>query len=101
MSIPPPPDRRPDLIFRTIDGDVFVYDPVRDRVLLLNTTSAFILDLCDGTRSWEQIESEVAKAFSFDREIVAKDVAAMRQQFRHAGQVPVGVRHLPVPQVGG
>jgi hypothetical protein len=85
MRASAPPNRRPDLIFRRIDDDVFVYDPIRDRVLLLNATSAFILDLCDGTRSWEEIEAEVAAAFPVARELVASDVAAMRQQFRHAG----------------
>jgi hypothetical protein len=86
MSTPaPPPDRRPDLIFRKVDEDVVVYDPIRDRVLLLNATSALILDLCDGTRSWEQIESEVAAAFPVDRELVSNDVETMRRQFRSAG----------------
>lgn len=90
MSTNPRPDRRPDLIFRKVDEDVCVYDPVRDRVLLLNATSALILDLCDGTRSWEQIAAEVAAAFPVDRERVSNDVEAMRQEFRNAGLLRKG-----------
>lgn len=85
VSTPPRPDRRPDLIFREVEADFFVYDPVRDRVLLLNATSALILELCDGTRSWEQIAAEVAAAFKVDRELVSKDVEATQRQFRRAG----------------
>jgi Coenzyme PQQ synthesis protein D (PqqD) len=90
MSASARPDRRSDLIFRKIDADVCVYDPIRDRVLLLNATSALILDLCDGTRTWEEIEAQVAVAFSVDREIVSKDVEAMRERFRRAGLLRSG-----------
>jgi coenzyme PQQ synthesis protein D (PqqD) len=79
------PDRRSDLIFRQVDDEVCVYDPIRDRITLLNTTSALILDLCDGTRTWEQIAAEVAEAFPVAREVVARDVETMRVQFVRAG----------------
>jgi hypothetical protein len=85
VNSPTHPHRRPDLIFRKIDDDICVYDPIHDRVLLLNATSALILDLCDGTRTWEQIEGAVAAAFPVDPERISHDVATLRDQFRRAG----------------
>ena len=78
MSASAVPDRRPDLIFRQIDDDVCVYDPVRDRILLLNATSALILDLCDGTRTWEQIEAEAAaQTIAFLEQYIGKNKSPM------------------------
>jgi len=85
MTAPLPPVRRPDLIFRKVDDDIVVYDPIRDHILLLNSTSALILDLCDGSRSWAEIEAEIAGAFPVDRAVVAQDVEEVRRQFRRAG----------------
>jgi hypothetical protein len=90
MSTPARPQRRLDLVYRTVEEDFFVYDPVRDRALLLNATSAFILDLCDGTRSWEQIAAEVAATFQVDSERVSTDVEATRREFRSKGLLQRG-----------
>ena len=52
---------RPDLEFRSLEGDFFVYDPRADRIHRLNASAALVLDLCDGARSKGEIVRAVAR----------------------------------------
>ncbi len=56
------PKARDGLIFRRIDEDYVVYDPVADITTLLNLSAAAVLDLCDGSHSVSEIASEIAEA---------------------------------------
>ena len=63
MLRPEHPRWRDDLIFRQVDDDFVVYDPVTDRTALLNLSAAAVLDLCDGSHTAAEIAAEVAAAF--------------------------------------
>jgi hypothetical protein len=55
-------------------GEEFMlYDEPHDRVHVLNRTARFIWDLCDGTRTGEEILARVRQHFDGSRE---KDPAA-------------------------
>lgn len=71
---------RDDLISRRVDEDFFVYDPVSDRVVLLNLSAAVVFDLCDGTRTPDEIAEEVARVFGSERDEVALGVRAALEQ---------------------
>lgn len=49
------PKIKPDLLSEAIEDDVVVLVPETDQVHLLNLTAAAIYELCDGTRSVDQI----------------------------------------------
>jgi hypothetical protein len=48
------------------DGLV-IYHPTKDRVHYLNATSSLIFELCDGSRSSEQIADLVADAYELPK----------------------------------
>jgi|SRR5436853_1400103 hypothetical protein len=60
FSLAPSPHRRPDLIERELSDELVLYDPESDRAYLLNRSAAAIWDLCDGTRSLEEIARELS-----------------------------------------
>ena len=89
------PRARDDIVFRQIDEDFVVYDPVKDTTTLLNPSAAVILGLCDGTLSLQHIEEELARIFSIEREVATRDVANVIRELRLNGLI-----ELPAPPVG-
>lgn len=81
MSWSEQPRRREDLIFRQIDDDFVVYDPVSDTTTLLNVSSAAVLDLCDGSRTLDDMTQDVAKAFQVEPDAVRVDVQSSLDDF--------------------
>lgn len=49
------PHHSPDLVEERVEDQLVVYDPWRDRVHLLNTSAAAVLDLCDGKTTVAEI----------------------------------------------
>jgi hypothetical protein len=81
MKLPERPRRRQDLIFREIDEDFVIYDPVTDHTLLLNVSSAAVLELCDGSRTLGDMVDEVAAAFGVEPGEVCAEVEASLEGF--------------------
>ena len=81
MKLPEHPRQRQDLIFRQIDEDFVVYDPVTDHTLLLNASSAAVLDLCDGSRTLDDMVHEVATAFRVEPDAVRDEVVTALEGF--------------------
>ena len=85
MDIGDRPELRSDLVFRQIDADVIVYDPVHDQTVLLNVTAAMVLDLCDGSRSIDEVATEVAATFSQEKKRVLEDVETIVNEVAEKG----------------
>ena len=75
-----------------IDGEVVLYDPSRDRVHTLNNTAAVIWQLCDGSRTIDELTVEMAELYEVDPGVVELDVPDILEQLgtvhllRHAVQ---------------
>ncbi len=57
------PKRRNDVHSTELEGEGVIYDPIADKGFYLNETSLFIWKQCDGTRTLDQIERELAEAY--------------------------------------
>jgi hypothetical protein len=79
------PAARPDLVQRQVEEDFFLYDPIADKVILLNASAALIFDLCDGTRTPDQIAEDMARLFESDLSRVAGDVRETLAEFATSG----------------
>ena len=79
------PRWRDDLIFRQVDEDFVVYDPVTDRTALLNLSAAAVLDLCDGSHTAAEIAAEVAAAFGEPERDILADVEKTLNNFTAQG----------------
>jgi hypothetical protein len=75
-------------ITETDDGLV-VYDETTDRVHHLNQTAAVILQLCDGTRSREEIATDLGRLFELS-EIPSSTVDACLSELGDEGLIELG-----------
>jgi pyrroloquinoline quinone biosynthesis protein D len=68
------PKRRQDVRARTIEGETLILDRSSGVIHQLNSTAAFIWELCDGRSTIDEICNRVLDNFETDEGIVRKDV---------------------------
>ncbi len=70
------------LIQHDMDDEVLVYDPVVDRTHRLNVSASRIWELCDGTRSLEEIARVLTEQFEVEFETALQDARAVLEQLK-------------------
>ena len=83
--IGPPPSH---IIETEVKGDLSLYDPKQERVLVLNGTASDVWLLCDGEQSFIQIVDLIAAAYGVAADSVRDDIAATVTQFVEEGFLP-------------
>ncbi|MHB1414176.1 MAG: PqqD family protein [Chloroflexota bacterium] len=68
-----------------VDGELVLYDPVRQRVHALNCTAAFIWQFCDGRHDTEEIVAALAERYPGNRASIEQDVQATLGLFLQQG----------------
>ncbi len=81
------PRRRDTLAAEEIEEDLLLYDPDRDLVHLLNVTALAIWELCDGTRTTQEIARELEKLVSSGDHDIGKDVERTLGELREKGLI--------------
>ncbi len=76
------PKRMDHLIQHDMDEEVLVYDPVVDRTHRLNSSATLIWELCDGTRSLEDIARVLTEQFEVEFETALQDARAVLDQLK-------------------
>lgn len=66
--------KRPELVTRTIAGEVVIMIPEKGRVLGLNEVGSFIWELIDGSNSIEDIRRALCREFEVDDTQAAVDI---------------------------
>lgn len=79
----------PHILETEVKGDISLYDPKQERVLVLNGTASDVWLLCDGEQTVDVIVELIAAAYRLDADAVRPDVEATVRQFIHEGFVPV------------
>jgi HAE1 family hydrophobic/amphiphilic exporter-1 len=72
---------------RAAGDEVLIHDASRDKVHVINSTAARVMELCDGNRSIAEIALKLSAETGADLEIVTGDVAAIVVQFRQLGLI--------------
>ncbi|MCZ6689895.1 MAG: PqqD family peptide modification chaperone [Planctomycetota bacterium] len=78
------PARREDVLSRDVDGEIVLFDPVSNGIHGLNPTASFVWDLCDGTRTEDEITGELRTVYPGSDEIPA-DVHRTIEEFQTMG----------------
>ena len=74
------------LIESEIDGDISLYHPTSEQVVVLNGTASDVWRLCDGERTIEQVASLLAASYGLeDPERIVADVEKTVSQFADSG----------------
>ncbi len=62
-----------------------VYEPSSHEVVVLNGTASLIFDLCDGSRTHDDLVSELVRRYAAPREVLARDLASTLSHFAAKG----------------
>jgi len=81
------PKRREDWALEPFDDGFVLYDPKSERVLEFSPSAAIIWQLCDGTRTEEEIVNLIADAYPEASVRVREDVTTTLAAFIAQGSV--------------
>jgi methyltransferase-like protein len=89
IHVPERPCKRPELVGEEMDGmDEVVYvDTETGSNYALNIVAATILELCDGTRTSDDITAVILGNLEADPERVRKDTQAILEEFAAYGLI--------------
>ena len=76
------PRKMDHLIQHGMDDEVLVYDPVVDRTHRLNVSATLIWELCDGTRSLEDIARALTEQFEVEFDTALQDARTVLEQLK-------------------
>lgn len=74
-----------NVIETEVDGDVGLYDPSTEEVVVLNQTASDIWRLCDGGSTLDEIVRLLARAYGAEPSTIREDVAIVVDQLRRQG----------------
>ena len=83
--IGPPP---PHILETEVKGDLSLYDPGQEKVLVLNSTATDVWLLCDGEQTAERIVDLIAAAHGQDAATIRTEVKSTIRQFVEEGFLP-------------
>jgi coenzyme PQQ biosynthesis protein PqqD len=86
------PRRKDEVIFQKASNDFLLFNMDDGNYYSLNEVGSRIWELCDGTRSVEQIIDTLAQEYDAAKELLAQDVVEFLERFRN-GKLIVEVAH--------
>ena len=78
----PRPQRRPDVTYRTIDGETVILNRQEGHLHQLNPTATFIWNCCDGILKIDEIAERLANAYEIDSITGRQDVEGIVTKLR-------------------
>ena len=78
---------RPNLLETEVDGDISIYDPGSERVVVLNKTASDVWRLADGQHTIDEIAELLARAYQVDVRSISDDVGQTVEGFVDAGLI--------------
>ena len=74
------PAVRSDLVAESVDGELLVFDPVRNEVHQLNPMGALVWQFLDGSATVDELVGDLADAFDAPPDQVRADLTALLDQ---------------------
>lgn len=86
-ELPQRPKARADVVFRQLDDEWVLYDPISNRMHVLNLTASLVWVYCTGSMTLEEIGSEIRGAYGDSKpaDLVTGDVADAVSLFEQEG----------------
>lgn len=81
------PRHRGTLATEEVEEDLLLYDSGKDHVHLLNVSASAIFELCDGTRTAQEIAQEIARLVPPGDHDIGKDVEHTLVELREKGLI--------------
>ena len=81
------PRRMPDYRLEKMDDELLLFHPAQTKILYCNDTASLIWQLCDGTRTAQEIVTILSEAYPDAADVIARDVDATLKQFLDHGAI--------------
>jgi hypothetical protein len=81
------PKRKENFKLEEVGGEILLYHPETAKILYCNETAKLIWQLCDGSRTEDEIAGIFREAFPEEGDAVADDVKETLKQFLDHGAV--------------
>ena len=82
------PSRKSNILLQEIGNEVFLYDPTKGVLHVLNPTAIFIWNQCDGEHTMTEIEKNMRENFQVTDEIeLHSDLMEIVQNFTELGVI--------------
>jgi hypothetical protein len=81
------PARKPEVWLRKTDNEIAMYDPLGNRVHLLNDTALAIWELCDGNTEPDEMITAICELCDMHHDVVSEDVTRILTEFDKAGLI--------------
>lgn len=78
------PKRRADVRTHIVDGETVVLDRREGLIHQFNKTASFIWELCDGSRTFDELSRELCEIFEVDFATAQRDVQATVETLRRS-----------------
>jgi len=75
------PRRKEDFRLEEVAGELLLYHPGSTKILYCNKTASLLWQLCDGTRSIEEIKVTLREAFPEAADSISDDVEETLKKF--------------------
>jgi hypothetical protein len=80
------PSVKDDIVLREEDDGAFIFDPIQDRLQVLNETGVFVFKELNGKNSIDEIVNKVLSQYSeAGADAVKKDIEAFIEQMKGRG----------------
>lgn len=75
------PKKREDLKIENIEDGSVVYDPLNDKVFLLNSSASVILEMCDGNFTIKEMIDIISETLNIKKKKVSEDMIKIINEF--------------------
>jgi pyrroloquinoline quinone biosynthesis protein D len=88
------PVRREGALGVELDDNIAVYDDVGQLMILLNSSAGAVWNLCDGTRTVDEMITELAETYPDGAAVIRDDVRETLRKLAEIGLVSEGSEAL-------
>lgn len=81
------PRRMSDYRLEKMDEEFLLFDPAQTKILYCNETASLIWQLCDGSRTAQEIIATLSEAYPDAADVIANDVDATLKLFLENGAI--------------
>ena len=81
------PSRKPDLLWRNVDGEIVILSTDSRNLQVFNEVGSRIWSLLDGVRTVSAIAEVICTEYGVQRETVERDILAYLEQLKKLGLV--------------
>ena len=75
------------MLTREVEGELLILDEDHEKIHQLNSTAAFVWQLCDGSHTVFSIQKNLVEHYGIEIDVASQDVTAVLEEMINAGLI--------------